>query len=418
MRIIHTADWHLGHSLNGWSREEEHRVFFDRLGDVLEAEQADILLVAGDIFDNSNPSGEVQKLFYHTLTEFKKRRPGLVTIISGGNHDPAHRLEAPSSILQALDVHVVGTVTRIEGEIDISRLLIPIPDIQAETAATMQNGSKGVALYVLAIPFLRASDLPGLSFGAEQGGSPVVEAAKAFYEDVASKALEIAGDVPIIATSHLHCAGGLESEGAERRILIGGSHALPVSVFPDCLAYVALGHLHGQQTLGDGRIRYSGSCFPLSASEIRYSHGVTLAELKNGAISHAHIPIKRPAPVLRIPANGTIALDDLASALASIEIDETLPMGLKPIVYLEMEADDSAAIIMTEASKMVAEQGLRLGGLKIHKPQQQAMPADEVMENLSDTTPEQLFISAYEAKNGILPQERHLSAFREILVET
>lgn len=89
MRALHTADWHIGQTLNGWSREREHEVFFARLADVLEEEDIDLLLVAGDIFDNTNPSGESQRLLYRSLAEFKRRRPRLVTVISGGNHDPA-----------------------------------------------------------------------------------------------------------------------------------------------------------------------------------------------------------------------------------------------------------------------------------------------------------------------------------------
>ncbi|MFO0513901.1 MAG: exonuclease subunit SbcD, partial [Rhodobacterales bacterium] len=64
MRALHTADWHIGQTLNGWSREREHEVFFARLADVLEEEDIDLLLVAGDIFDNTNPSGESQRLLY------------------------------------------------------------------------------------------------------------------------------------------------------------------------------------------------------------------------------------------------------------------------------------------------------------------------------------------------------------------
>lgn len=405
MRIIHTADWHLGHSLNGWSRELEHEVFFARLADLIDEQQADLLVVAGDVFDSSNPSGETQELFYRTLARFKQRRPGLVTVISGGNHDPALRLEAPSPVLKALDVHVVGTVKRRDREIDMSRLLVPV------------TASGEVALYVLAIPFLRASDLTGLSFGDTDEQSPVVRSARAFFEEVTEKARAVAGGVPILAMAHLHCAGGLESEGAERRILIGGSHALPVDVFPDSLAYVALGHLHGQQTLGDGRVRYSGSCFPLSASEINYAHGVTLIEIADGRASHHHIAIAHPAPVLRVPRSGQIALADLAPDLDAIEVDGDGPMGLRPIVYVELEATDAAAVLMSDAATMVAERGLRLGGVRVHRTAPAARTGGQPMISLRQTTPEQLFIDAYSAKNDVAPEERHLSAFRDILVE-
>ncbi len=401
MRIIHTADWHLGHSLNGWGREDEHRVYFQRLADVIDREEADVLLVAGDIFDSSNPSGEVQRLLYDALAEFKRRRPGLTTIISGGNHDPAQRLEAPMPVLRALDVHVVATVQRQNGRIDIARHLFPI------------GGREGApALYALAIPFLRASDLTGLH---AEGADPVVDAASRFYAEITALAQEIAGDVPIIATSHLHCAGGLESEGAERRILIGGAHALPPGVFPECLAYVALGHLHGQQTLKGGRVRYSGACFPLSASEIRHNHGVTLIKMEGGSCAHSHIPIERPAEVLRLPASGTITLDDLPAALAGISYDADLPMGLRPLVYLEIAPTDAASVLMTDAARLVSARGLRLGGARVQRKVEADAPAPPAVSSLRETDPETLFVQAYKNRNGIDPDARHLNAFRDIV---
>ena len=79
--------------------------------------------------------------------------------------------------------------------------------------------------------------------------------------------------LPLVVTGHLHVAGGTELDGAERRILVGGQHAVPASVFPDEAAYVALGHLHKAQKIGGEKVRYSGSLMPLSASEIDYRHG-------------------------------------------------------------------------------------------------------------------------------------------------
>ncbi|MEX1235962.1 MAG: exonuclease SbcCD subunit D [Roseovarius sp.] len=401
MRIIHTADWHLGHSLNGWGREEEHRLYFQRLADVIEREEADVLLVAGDVFDSSNPSGEVQGLLYGALAEFKRRRPGLTTIISGGNHDPAQRLEAPMPVLRAMDVHVVATVRRSEGQIDIARHLFGV------------GGTEGApALYVLAIPFLRASDLTGLN---AEGADPVVDAASRFYAEITAEAQKVVGDAPLIATSHLHCTGGLESEGAERRILIGGAHALPPSVFPECLAYVALGHLHGQQTLKGGRARYSGACFPLSSSEIRHDHGVTLIEMAGATATHRHISITRPAEVLRVPASGTIDITDLPAALAQITYDPALPMGLHPLVYIEIAPTDAASVLMTDAARLVAERGLRLGGARVQRKRDPQAPAPAPVSSLRETDPETLFTAAYEDKNGIAPEARHLSAFRDIV---
>lgn len=403
-RALHTADWHLGHTLNGWSRDEEHRVFFEDLAGLIEQHEIQLLIVAGDVFDTVNPSGEALRLFYRALAEFQRRSPGLQIVISGGNHDPAHRLEAPQDLLLALDVHILSTVHRQDGEIVIKDHLIPVIGADGDAIA-----------YVLAIPFLRAADLTGLTFAADEDrGSPVVEAARRFFAEITEAADALAEGLPIIATSHLHCAGGVESEGAERHILIGGAHALPVDVFPPRLSYVALGHLHGPQYLDGGRVRYSGSCFPLSAAEIRYRHGVTLLTIEEDKVTTDHLPMSRPADVLRIPANGTLSIADLEAALIDLDLDPDLSMGLRPFVYVELEATDSAAVLMTEAGRILSRYPVRTAGLRVRRPEA-VVAAPEPVLSLTETTPEALFGRAYLDLNGMDPEERHLMAFREAL---
>lgn len=405
MRALHTADWHIGQTLNGWSREAEHEVFFAQLADVLEEEEIDLLLVAGDIFDNTNPSGESQRLLYWALAEFKRRRPKVVIVISGGNHDPALRLEAPHDLFEGFDIHAIGTVHRRGAVVDIEAHLVPVPG---------PNGAP--ALYVLAIPFLRAADLTGVSFSDTEGGLSIEAAARVFHEGIVAAAAEIAGDFPLIATGHLHCAGGIESEGAERRILIGGSHAVPPDIFPARLDYVALGHLHGPQSLDGGRVRYSGSCFPLSASEICYSHGVTILEIEERKITPRHREIPWPAPVLRLPKVGTMSLEELEDALMRIE-DEP-EAGLRPLLYVELAAGAEApAVIMGKAEALLRAVPARPAGIRIHRAALDAAESNArsgPAASLKETQPEDLFIMAFTRKHGFAPEDRHLAGFRDI----
>ena len=405
MRAIHTADWHIGQTLNGWSREAEHEVFLAELADVLEEEEIDLLLVAGDIFDNTNPSGESQRLLYRALAEFKRRRPKLVIVISGGNHDPALRLEAPQDLFQGFDIHAIGTVRRRGAVVDTEAHLVPVP------------GPDGAAaLYVLAIPFLRAADLTGVSFSDTAGGLSIEEAVRVFHEEVVAAATEIAGDFPLIATGHLHCAGGIESEGAERRILIGGSHAVPPDIFPARLDYVALGHLHGPQSLDGGRVRYSGSCFPLSASEIRYSHGVTILEIEGRKVTPRHREIPWPAPVLRLPESGTMTLEELEEALMKV-VDEP-EAGLRPLLYVELAAGAEApAVVMGKAEVLLRAVPIRPAGIRIHRASLDADTSDVLPSpapSLKETQPEDLFTKAFTRKHGFAPEDRHLAGFRDI----
>ena len=150
LRIFHTADWHLGHHLHGVSRQLEHQRFLDWLLDELQNKQADALIVAGDIFDSANPSSAAQSQLYDFLVKARTRLPNLDIVLVGGNHDSASRLDAPSPILNALGVTVVGGLSRDDqGNIDWERLLVPLTNAAGEIKA-----------WCGAMPFLRNADLP------------------------------------------------------------------------------------------------------------------------------------------------------------------------------------------------------------------------------------------------------------------
>lgn len=405
MRILHTADWHIGHSLNGWSRDEEHRLWFDSLAEFAQREAVDALLVSGDVFDGINPSGASQRIFYAGLRQLKDRCPHLVTVLTSGNHDPAARLEAPAAILASLDVHVRAVLRRTDtGAVDIAHHMIPLPDRQGIIRAQ-----------VCALPFLRAADMPGLSFADEAGGSSIVAAAGRLHAEIAEAAQAWAGTVPVIAMGHLHARGGEESEGAERSILIGGEHALPVDVFPETFAYVALGHLHRPQSLAGGRVRYCGSCFPLSAAEIGYDHGVTVIDLDDGGVRVAHHNLPRPAEMIRLPRRGAMPIDDLGPALAQIAVADDLPPELRPFVYVELEATGPAAVVLSEAEKLLAAHPVRPAGVRIRRTE--AAAPEALPQSLAETTPETLFRAQFQKTQDTAPEARHIAAFRDALAE-
>lgn len=404
MRIIHTADWHIGQTLNGWSRETEHRAFLGRLHDLILKEDVDVLLVAGDVFDGINPSGEAQSLLYGAIARMVRARPHLQIILTAGNHDPAQRLEAPEAVLNELGVHVLGTLRRGPDGIDLDRHLIPL------------RGRDGVIrAHVLAVPFLRQADLPGLHLGAEDGDEPAITSAvRALHREMTEAAVERSGGLPLLAMGHLTCSGGLASEGAERRILIGGEHAVPPDVFPAELAYVALGHLHRPQSLDGGRVRYSGSAFPLSASEISYDHGVTFIDLAEGMV-HRHIPIERPVPMHRIPAAGAAKLEDMLAALAVLALSADTPREVQPFLYLSLMADRPVTQLATEVEALMERTPARLAGLSITRDDQPAQ--DRPPATLAETSPEDLFRSAFQEAHGTPPDAHHLAAFRDALSE-
>ena len=235
LRIIHTADWHLGHHLHGVSRDYEHQQFLDWLLLQLEQQQADVLIVAGDIFDTANPSAAAHAQLYDFLVTARSKCPQIDIILVGGNHDSAARLDAPGVLLKALGVSVIGGLTRDQqGNIDWQRLLVPLSNAQNEIQA-----------WCGAMPFLRHADLPD----QQQADDPLIAGVKQLYTELIQQLKQKAvHNEALILTGHCYMVGGNISELSERKILGGNQHALPVDIFPEQITYTALGHLHCAQT--------------------------------------------------------------------------------------------------------------------------------------------------------------------------
>ena len=349
LRLFHTADWHLGHSLHGVSRQLEHQRFLDWLLQELQHKQVDALIVAGDIFDSANPSAAAQTQLYEFLVKARAAQPALNIVLIGGNHDSASRLDAPSSILNALGVTVVGGLIRDADGIAWDRLIVPLTNETGEIKA-----------WCGAMPFLRNADLPP----DEQDDEPLIAGVKSLYGQLFSalQAKAVQGE-PLILTGHCYMVNGCVSELSERKILGGNQHALPVELFPEDIAYVALGHLHLAQQVGaNEHIRYSGSPIPLSFDESHYQHQVLQVDIKAGQpVATAAIKIPRSVALLRIPNGKDFA--ELSAALAQLEqmdFDDTLPIEQRPFVELRIRLDKPEPGLRQQVEAVIAELPVRL----------------------------------------------------------
>jgi exonuclease SbcD len=308
-----------------------------------------------------------------------------------------------------LDIHVFSTLRRDGENLRPDRHFIPL------------KGPDGALVaHVCAIPFLRASDLPGLSFATGKGkgeGSPIVDAARRLHDIFAEHAETICDGKPVIAMGHLHCRGANEDTGetADRGIIIGGEHAVPTDIYPPVFSYVALGHIHRAQSLDGGRIRYCGSPFPLSASETGYRHGVTIVDVTEDGITHHHHEIPRPVEFFRFPAQGTIVYEDFDDALAGIDPELYDNPDMYPFVYVNLEATGPAAVLMRDAETMISEAPVRLAGLRVTRSAEEAPDIELDLQSLDETTPEDLFLSTFLKINKTEAGDRHLMAFRTAL---
>lgn len=313
MKILHTADWHIGQTFHEYDRSYEHQQFLDWLVTTIKDKQIDVLLISGDVFDLSNPSAASVKMFYSFLREAIKINPDLQIIITAGNHDSASRLESPKPLLESSNIHIVGIVERKEdGSIDYDKLVIPIKDKTGKIKA-----------WCLAVPFLRMGDYPAIPDCA----NPYAEGVAKLYEDVYQFAFakKQVGQ-SIICMGHLHTQQAeITDMDKTERVIMGGVECIAASAFHIDIKYVALGHIHKAQKVGGkDHIRYCGSPIPMSFSEMNYKHQVIVFDLDGEHISNlesGEVPLS--VKLLRVPSKNSklsevlSALDQLSSSVAN-----------------------------------------------------------------------------------------------------
>jgi len=411
MRLLHTSDWHLGQTLHTFERSYEHQCFLDWLLDTLVHEQVDALLIAGDIFDNSNPSAASQRQLYRFLQQARVRAPQLDIVVIAGNHDSPGRLEAPGPLLEAHGTVVIGNVARMDdGEIDLDRLLVPL------------HGSDGtVQAWVLAIPFLRPGDVPRVAQPAD-GGAPIdpyLHGITQLYRQahVLAQAQRLPGQA-IVAMGHCHMIDGAASLESERRIVIGGTEALPAAMFDDAIAYAALGHLHLAQRVGkQDHLRYSGSPLPLSFAEVGYTHQVVLVDLADGrATAITPVPVPRAVPLLRIPATPA-PLKDVLAALVALDLPD-LPVHARPFLEVRVLLDAPEPGLRAQVEAALEGKPVRLAKIEPTRKASKQQEADAVLtlDQLAQMQPDDIFRRLYRQKYDEDAPHEQLSAFAELML--
>lgn len=402
MKIIHTSDWHLGHQLHGFDRDHEHQQFLNWLSDLLITEQADVLLVSGDVFDTANPPASAWQMLYRFLADMSKALPDLDVIIAGGNHDSPSKLDAPHDLLKAFDLHMVGGIRRhSDGSLDTDRMLVPVSG---------KDGSKAI---VMAVPFLRSADL------RTQHLDEVDDRLIAGVADVYREMLEAAekqrnAGEALIAMGHLYMASGQLSEMSERRVLGGNQHALPASIFDDRIDYVALGHLHlAQKVAGQERIRYCGSPIPLSISERDYKHqvlGVELADGKLASVTPHYVP--RTVDIIRKPSKPQ-PLDVVLQELIAWQ-PGSLPRASQPLVEVPVLMDAPQPMLREKIHTALEGKPVRLARIAPHYTQQ-SQAENFAAKRLDDVSPEQVFQYGWEQKFDGAPPQEISDAFHALL---
>ncbi|MDJ0762662.1 MAG: exonuclease SbcCD subunit D C-terminal domain-containing protein [Myxococcota bacterium] len=401
MKLIHTADWHLGHKFCDVDRFAEHAAFLDWLVKTICEREVDALLVCGDIFDTANPPAEVQEQWYRFLARCKRAKSSVDIIAIGGNHDAAGRLNAPNPLLKELGVQIVGGLPRCGREVIVDEVLKPITD---------QDGN--IAAWVTAVPFLRSPDLPLV-----QRDDPLIEGVRQRYRKVLDAARDRAGDdCAIIAMGHLYLAGTRISELSERKVLGGNQHALPVDIFPEDVTYVALGHLHRAQTVGRENVRYPGAPLPMSMPERTYQHQVVEVVLDKAELVECE-PMKVPQTrhLMRIPDTGAILMTDLLSALATLPGAEAAT-GEPPLLEVAVRLDRPEPGLRRQVEQALEGKHARLVALLADLTgHEKALADNQQFARLADLHPEQVFFQAWRKAFEKDPPPQALEAFHDLV---
>lgn len=405
MKILHTADWHIGQTFYAYDRTFEQEAFLNWLVKTLKQEAVDVLLVSGDIFDTANPSAASQKLFYRFLKNAEKCCPDLQMIITAGNHDSAARLESPKPLLESSNIHIVGLVSKDNaGNIDYDKLCIPLKGTFGKTEA-----------WCLAIPFLRLGDYPMLS-GAENtyvaGVSELYQEAFAFASQRAEEGQ------PILAMGHLHAQNVSVSDmDQQERLIMGGVEGIPLAAFPQGLTYVALGHIHKAQRVGGKEnIRYSGSPIPMSFSERHYKHQVFLFDMEVGAVKHLKsIEIPVSIPLKRVPEEHKPFAEALF-ALEQLPLSETKDWDKAPYLEVCILAEGPEPGIRHKVEKALEGKFARLAKIDVRYRDgvnAEATLFGENPEKLEQLKPMDIFEKTYQTKYGVSVPEVIRSLFQQ-----
>lgn len=399
MKLLHTSDWHIGRALHNRKRYDEFEAFLNWLAEVIEWENIDVLLVAGDVFDNTTPGNRAQELYYRFLCRVAASANRHVVIIAG-NHDSPSFLDAPRQLLKFLNVHVVGCISENpEDE------LIVISDPDGETS-----------LIVCAIPYLRDRDIRTAEAGenVEDKERKIIEGIRAHYRLVCDTAEQIQAALknkaPIVAMGHLFAAGGRTVEGdGVRELYIGTLAQVKRDVFPDCIDYLALGHLHVPQTVGGSEfIRYCGSPLPMSFSEKGQQKGVVAVEFVQNVPRVSIIPVPRFQELQIIKGDWPA----IAAGIAELKAG-----GSKAWLEIIYDGEEIAGNLQERLDEIIAGSSLEILRTKNNRIMERALAGMYAEETLDDLDVTEVFQRCLKAND--VPEEQQaelLGAYREIIV--
>lgn len=257
MRILHTADLHLGRQFNGLGLESDHQTVLNQIVDAVLTHEPDVLIIAGDVFDRASPPATAVRQFNEFVTRIAQETAAALVVIAG-NHDSGDRIGAMAVM------------------IDRRRALIRGP-LHPDEAPLVLNDAHG-PVAISALPF-------AYEYAAREcyRDETIAQPEHVICAQIASARRHLPDGARWVVVSHAFVAGVRTSEGERALVRAGGIEAVSPKVFEGA-HYVALGHIHRPQTAGAAHIRYSGAPLAFGFDEVGDEKSMCLVDLGSDGI--------------------------------------------------------------------------------------------------------------------------------------
>lgn len=356
---MHLADLHLGKRVNGFSMMEDQEYILNRILEIMEEEQPDGLLIAGDVYDKTIPPAEAVRLMDDFLTAVAAKHV-LVFLISG-NHDSAERVAFGHQLMQGSGIWISpvydGTIRH----------------------HTLEDRWGEVNIYL--VPFLRPSVVR--SFFTDVEIEDYTDALRTIIEDLQ---VDTSRRNVVLAHQFVTATGALPETCDSEQLSVGGLDRVDGSVFSP-FDYTALGHLHGPQRVGSETIRYAGSPLKYSFSELHQKKSVTVAELREKGVTE----------IRQIPLQPRREMTELRGTFEEI-LAEARKKGEPQTDYYHMILTDETDVV--DALSRLREYYPNIMLLDYDNRRTRSQKEVEQLDRVEERTPGELFAALYEQQNG------------------
>jgi exonuclease SbcD len=399
MKILHTGDWHLGKNLEGKSRLEEQEAFLKDFVNIVEEQNIDLVIIAGDIYDHSNPPARAEKIFYDTLKKLSSNGERLTLVISG-NHDNPDRLVAAGPLARDHGIIMVGTPKTVvaTGEYGIHKVVK-----SGEGFVEIDiNGQKAV---ILTVPYPSEKRLNEVLYGEmDEEEDRLKSYSDRIYSLFHSLKNNYREDTINLVVSHIFAMGSQES-GSERSIQLGGSYIVNGSCFPSEAQYIALGHIHKPQLVPgtEGKARYSGSPIHYSKKEINFTKRCYVVDAKAGqpcSIEEIEFKVYKPIEVWKC--------ENIEGAITKCEENKDRECW----VYLEISTD---RYIREDEIKQMKD--LKKDILEINPLIKGKESEEEDTISLSEKSFQEIFTEFYLKERNVNPEDELVELLLSIVSE-